>query len=238
MLFAIGLAVGMSAAQARSCPEEIYGGWTTDLPVESLLRTRLVVSNRDDERIELNQPPVRFVGEARSDSGALDGFVYFGQNAYRVTLPRTDKGTWSGTWVPLPAAESALTFDLYIDDDGGGGTGAYFFFRDQRMPSLYGLGARCDGDSITFSELNLGLTFSGRFDDKLTVLTTEATGLGGTATVIWKRMSEEQLSKPAGYPDLPPRDPNGATFVDHAPEASDDGWPTAKPSERGVEAFS
>jgi CubicO group peptidase (beta-lactamase class C family) len=234
-LLAIGLAVGIGVAHARSCPEETYGGWTTSLPIDALLRTRLVVSNLDEEVVELNQPSIRFVGKARSDSSALDGFVYFGQNAYRVTLPKTDEGTWSGTWVPLPTAESALPIDLYIDDDGEGGTGGYLFFRDQRMPSLYGLGARCDGGLITFSEMNLGLTFSGDFDDELTVLTTQTVGMSGTATITWKRMSEAQLAKPAGSPILPPRDPIEATVVDQAPEATDDGWPTAKPSEKNVD---
>lgn len=232
---AIWLVVGMGIAHASSCPEEIYGGWTTSLPIDALLRTQLVVSNLDGEVAELNEPPVRFVGNARSDSSALDGFVYFGQNAYRVTLPRTDEGTWSGTWTPLPTSEGALPFDLYIDADGEGGTGGYFFFRDQRMPSLYGQGVQCDGGLVTFSELNLDLTFSGEFDDELMVLTTQTVGIGGPATLVWKRMSEAQSAKPAGLPILPPRDPIDAAFVDQAPESTGDGWPTAKPSERNVD---
>lgn len=234
-LFLTVLSLGIGIAHAQSCPKEIYGGWTTSLPVDALLRTQLVVSDLDEDAVELNQPPIRFIGKVRSDSSTLHGFVYFGQNAYRFTLPKTDDGTWSGTWGPLPIAESFLPFDLYFDDDGEGGTGGYLFFRDQRMPSLYGLGARCEGDLITFSELNLGLTFTGEFDDELTVLTTEAAGLGGSSTIVWKRMSQEQLAAPAESPVLPPRDSNETTFVDRAPEATNDGWPTAKPSEKDVD---
>ena len=229
----IVLVLCTEAARAHSCPEELYGGWTTTLPVDALLRTQLVVSNVDDS-VELDQPPIRFVGKPRSGSSALSGFVYFGQSAYRVALPKTGDGTWSGNWGPLPTAASELPIDLFIDNDGGGGTGSYLFFRDQRMPGLYGLGAQCDGSSITFSELNLDLTFSGEFDRKYRTLTTQAAGLGGTVTLVWNRMPDDQLTAAAGSPLRPPRHSDEAAFVDRAPAAVDDGWPTAKPSARGV----
>lgn len=221
-------------ARAQSCPEEIYGGWTTSLPVEALLRAELMVSDLNGGVAELNQPPFRLVAKATPDSRALNGFVYFGQNAYRITLPRADDGTWTGSWGATPIAVSDLPFDLYFDSDGEGGTGAYLFFRDQRMPSLYGLGALCDGNSITFSEVNLGMTFTGIFQNDLTTLTTEAVALGGAATIAWERMSEAQSAIPAGSPVLAPRHPGEGTFVDKAPETTDDGWPTARPSAKGV----
>lgn len=228
------LVLSAGIARAQSCPEEIYGGWTTSLPVNLLLRTELVVSDLNGGMAELDQPPVRLVGKATPDSRALNGFVYFGQNAYRVTLPRADDGTWTGSWGPAAIAASDLPFDLFFDGDGEGGTGAYLFFRDQRMPSLYGLGALCDGNSITFSEVNLGMTFHGMFDDDMTTLTTEAEALGGTATIVWERMSEAQSAIPARTPALAARDPGEDTFVDQAPEKTDDGWPTARPSAKGV----
>ena len=228
------LVLGIGVAESKSCPEEIYGGWTTSLPVDVLLRTQLTVSNMDEGEFVVNQPPIRFVGRAGSDSNELRGFVYFGQGAYRVTLPKAEDGTWAGRWGPLPISESSVPFDLYFDDDGEGGTGGYLFFKDQRMPSLYGLGARCDGGLITFKEMNLGLTFTGKFDDEFTTLTTEATALGGVATISWRRMSEEQLAVPAGSPVVPPRDANFVTVVDQAPEATGDGWLTARPSEKDV----
>lgn len=234
-LLATVFALGFGVASAQTCPEEIYGGWTTSLPIDGLLRTQLVVTDLDEETVELNQPLIQFVGKTRPDSSSLHGFVYFGQSAYRVALSRADDDAWSHTWGPLPTSEGSLPFDLYFGDDGEGGTGGYLFFRDQRMPSLYGLGARCDGDSVTFSEGNLGLTFAGDFDDGLNVLTTEATGFGGTATVTWKRMTEEQQAAPAGSSDLPPRDANTATFLDQAPEVANDGWLTARPTEQDVD---
>lgn len=234
-LLATVFALGFGVANAQTCPEEIYGGWTTSLPIDGLLRTQLVVTDLDEETVELNQPLIQFVGKTRPDSSSLHGFVYFGQSAYRVALSRADDDAWSHTWGPLPTSEGSLPFDLYFGDDGEGGTGGYLFFRDQRMPSLYGLGARCVGDSVTFSEGNLGLTFAGDFDDGFSVLTTEATGFGGTATVTWKRMTEEQQAAPAGSSDLPPRDANTATFLDQAPEVANDGWLTARPTEQDVD---
>ncbi len=222
-------------AKAEHCDEQIYGGWTTSLPVDALLRTQLVFSDTDTEGVGAAQSSLRFEGKPGPDSRELDGFVYFGQGAYRVTLPISDDGTWSETWGPLPTSQSSVPFDLFLEADGEGGTGAYLFFRDQRMPSLYGLGARCDGDSITFSESNLGLTFAGQFNDELTVLTTQATGFGGTAAISWQRMSDEQQDQPAGSPALPARAPNHGTFVDRAPAKSDDGWPTARPSDGHVD---
>ena len=235
MSLATFLLLGFGLANAQTCPKEIHGGWTTILPTDKLLSTQLMIDELGGETVELKQPLIRFVGKARPDSSSLQGFVYFGQGAYRVSLPKADNGIWSLKWGPLPAADSGLPFDLYFDDDGEGGTGGYFFFRDQRMPSLLGLGAQCSNDSITFSEGKLGLTFTGGFDAEMTMLTTAATGFGGTATITWQRMSEERQAMPAGSPDLPPLNPNTAAFVDRAPEVTKDGWPTAKPSEKGVD---
>jgi len=226
--------LGPSAAGAQPCREQIHGGWTTSLPVDALLRTQIIVTSPDVEQIVVERPSVRFAGKASSDTSKLDGFVYFGQSAYRVTLSKAGNDSWSAMWGPLPTPDGSVPFDLYLGDDGEGGTGGYFFFRDQRMPSLYGSGAQCDGDSIAFSELNLGLTFTGKFNNELTTLTTRATGFGGTSTISWRRMSDERQAEPAGAPILPPRGPNLATFIDRAPVATDDGWPTAQPSEKQV----
>ncbi len=220
-------------ASAQSCDPTLYGGWTTSLPISEILRTQLAIPPSDDaDDVVLEQPSIRFSGKAGSNE-QLDGFVYFGQRAYRVTLPAAEDGAWSGAWGPLPTQDSLVPFDLFLDDDGEGGTGAYLFFRDQRMPGLYGLGALCDGNSISFSELNLGLTFSGSFNDELTALTTDVTAFGGTATVTWQRRSEEQQAGQAGA--ATPRDSGLASFVDQAPTATEDGWQTARPSERQVE---
>jgi CubicO group peptidase (beta-lactamase class C family) len=225
--------LAMHSANAQTCPEEIYGGWTTSLPVGELLRTEIVVNDVEGGPVDVVQPSFRFVA-AMDDADHLSGFVYYSRFAYRVALPKTGDDTWSGNWSPLPVADDVVPFDLYFDDDGEGGTGGYLFFRDQRLPSLYGLGAHCDGDTVEFSEMNLGLTFTGAFNDEKTVLTTKATGPGSTVMVTWERMSAEQQATPAGASGLPPRKPGNDAFVDRAPEDAGDGWATARPSEAGI----
>ena len=187
------------------------------------------------DRAEVVEPTFRFVGKRDGDSGGLSGFVYYSQVAYRVTLPPAGEGAWSGEWGPLPIPESEVPFDLYFDDDGEGGAGGYLYFRDQRLPSLFGLGASCDGNAVEFSEMNLGLTFTGAFNDDRTVLTTEATGLGGTVTLSWQRMSEERQAARAGTPEAAPRKPGDDSIVDRAPASVDDGWPTARATSAGVD---
>ena len=204
------------------------------LPVGEVLRSELRVSELDGEKAELDSPGLRFVGKPEPESSDLGGFIYFGQAAYRVTLPGTEGGGWATSWGPLSVPDEFVPLDLYFDDDGSGGTGGYLFFRDQRLPGLYGLGAHCEGQSVTFREMNLGLEFTGEFDDDVTTLSSRATGFGGTAAVTWQRMSEARAAIPAGTPSLPPRDPAEAAFVDRAPPLTDDGWPTAKASDAGI----
>jgi len=226
----------LAPAYAQDCADDIYGGWTTTLPADTLLRIRLEAKREEGgERIVTSgqDEPAGFVGRAAADGSAI-GFVYYAQNAYRTTL-RKDGDGWSGRWSPLPIDDAGIPIDLYFDDDGEGGTGGYFYFRDQRLPSLFGAGARCVGEGIEFSERNLGLDFAGTFNEALTELKTEAAGLAGTAQVTWVRMSEERQAQPAGTPDRPPRAEAHATFADHAPEATGDGWLTAKPSGKGLD---
>jgi len=225
------LLCGAHAVSAEQCPEEIYGGWTTSLPIDELLRTEISVSDTGDDVLDTVQPSFRFVGARDDDSEQLAGFVYYSQFAYHTTLPHADDGTWAGAWGPLPVNENELPFDLFFDADGEGGTGAYLFFRDQRLPGLYGLGASCDGNAVEFSEMNLGLSFQGTFNHELTTLTTEASGLGGTVQVTWRRMSEQQQ----GASEAQPRKAGDAVFIDRAPDVADDGWTTARPSTLGLE---
>ncbi|MDX1508635.1 MAG: hypothetical protein R3358_10180, partial [Woeseiaceae bacterium] len=93
----------------------------------------------DSDEVVIEADGFRFVGRVNASTADLPGFVYYAQNAYRVTLAKNESG-WSGSWGPLPIDDDSVPFDLFIDDDGEGGTGAYFFFRDQRLPNLFGLG--------------------------------------------------------------------------------------------------
>lgn len=204
------------------------------MPIDSLLRTELKIAPGDRDDVVLQRDGFRFVGRIDENADDLPGFVYYAQSAYRVTLEKNEDG-WSGEWSPLPITDEGVPFDLFIDDDGEGGTGGYFFFRDERLPSLFGLGGKCEGNNIEFRELNLGLTFTGSVNDEFTEMTTEAAGLGGTVPVTWVRMSEARQALPAGTPEHPPRKANNAKFVNRAPAMTDDGWDTAKPKSTGID---
>ena len=189
----------------------------------------------DSDEVVIEADGFRFVGRANASTADLPGFVYYAQNAYRVTLAKNESG-WSGSWGPLPIDDDSVPFDLFIDDDGEGGTGAYFFFRDQRLPNLFGLGGQCDGKKVAFREMNLGLDFAGEFNDDFSEMITEVDGLGGTASVTWVRMSEEQQAIPAGASAIPPRAANNTRFARRAPEQTGDGWRTAKPSRKDIDS--
>ncbi len=152
-------------------------------------------------------------------------------------LPReADRGgrAWETTWTPLGVFEETLRFDLYIGVDGAGGIGGFFFFRDQRLPALWGYGLECRGDVVSLGEKNLGLTFEGRLDRARDLLTLAATGLGGSLPIAFERMPEELVPSQPDAPETPPRRPGVAGYLGHAPEALNDGWPTAKPSDVGI----
>jgi CubicO group peptidase (beta-lactamase class C family) len=124
---------------------------------------------------------------------------------------------------------------MYIDDDGSGGTGAYFFFRDDRLPSLYGLGATCSGQDIHAREKNLGLVFQGSFDTDFSKLTLTVLGPGAESEVTFTRMSPDRLAMPTGSTERPPRTRDDPGFSGSAPRILNDGWRPARPQDQGLD---
>lgn len=257
-LGALLLQLGVSA-NAEVCPPEIRGGWESDLAVNSALRISLVVRLDDDgaysaqlenadgieqlgvaqdgRSLQLRSIRSSFVFDGRLAPGSEEiiGFINFASNLYRITLASNARNSWAATWSPLPVAGDTVKLDLYFDDDGNGGTGGYFFFRDERLPSLYGLGARCTGPKVRVREKNLGLAFEGEFDGDFSRLAMSVTALGGTSDMTFRPMSAERLKLPPGSGERPPRFPEEGRFADRPPQQVQDGWPTAKPSAAGAD---
>ncbi len=246
----------------EQCPAGLRGAWSGTLAVGELLEVRLSLQEqapgdyvatiesrqsaeeipvwRDGERLRFQSSrlPIAFDGMLSDDGMRLGGFIQYGSTLARMEL-LTEAGpakrSWAAVWSPLEIAEEALSFDLYIDDDGAGGLGGYFFFRDQRLPGLWGYGFDCREDLVVAGEKNLSLWLEGRFDPARSLLTMTVTGLGGSVPITFERMPPELVPSLPDAPEAPPRKPESTGYMERAPTALDDGWSTAKPSEVGLD---
>ncbi len=256
---AICLMMLTSTANGQSCPDEMRGGWTGVLPSKKMFEVEITIGMdendnyfgqlktfskdehlfvwRDGEslRLQANDLPLAFDGRVSADGTGINGFIDYASNLYRVTLTATGERSWGTFWSPIPVSPESADLDLYFDDDGEGGVAGYFFFRDQRFPSLYGLGTSCDEYRVQVGEKNLGLTFEGELDSGIEHLDMVVTGSSGAAKILFTPMSAERLEMSPGAPDRPPRTAAESTDIDRAPEKTNDGWDTARPSAAGVD---
>ena len=174
-------------AQAAPCPDAIRGGWEGTLPAAKLFEVSIAIRTdgedgfagrlrtaagervvwvwraKDHLRFQAAPLPLNFDGRLSGDGSRIDGFINYASILYRITLSADGSGSWSGRWTALDAASDSVSLDLYFDDNGEGGTGGYFFFRNQRLPGLFGYDTRCDGRKVSVGEKNLGLKFDGAF---------------------------------------------------------------------------
>lgn len=266
LILGVGLlALGSSGAKlfGQDCPADLQGAWSGRLAGTELLGVRLAVTERAPGdyvaeirsrqftepvpvwrdrgrlRFQSTRLPVAFDGELSGDGTELGGFLQHGSWIVRVELPMEEGAgarMWATDWSPLEVVAEDLRFDLYIEDDGAGGTGGYFFFRDQRLPALWGYGMECRDELIVAGEKNLGLWFEGRLDAGRDLLLMTATGPGGSVPIRFERLPPELVPPLPDAPEAPPREPRNSVYEEHAPRALDDGWPTATPSEVGLDA--
>lgn len=248
------------AASADVCPAEIHGGWESEIPLTGLSEVAIEVS-RDTSgdysamlssssheetvvvwhakqrfRLQSESFGLSFEGSLSPGEERIDGFIFAASNLYRVTLTANGANRWMTTWHRIPQVTDSARVDLYIEDDGSGGTGAYFFFRDDRLPGLYGLGASCSDQTLEAREKNLGLTFSGGFDTEYSKLDLVMLGPGTKSRATFKRMSPDRLNMPPGRNEQPPRPRNDPGFSGDAPRDLDDGWRSASPRNAGLDA--
>jgi CubicO group peptidase (beta-lactamase class C family) len=257
---AAGCLLSAHASRAGTCPEEIRGGWETQLPAKALFgitieinvdadgtyQARLLTSGTDEDlavwhdrhslRMQSERLGFSFEGRPSGTGNTIDGFVAYSSSLYRVTLDADGANRWSGAWSPLPSVADSVALDLYFDDDGTGGTGGYFFFRDDRLPGLHGLRARCSGGAVELGEKNLGLTFRGAFDHDFSRLTMTVAAPGGIAQLVFTPMSAERRAMSPGASDIAARSTAEAAYSGAAPRDAGDGWPVAAPPDKAVDS--
>ena len=198
-----------AALHGQECPADLRGAWSGTLAAGQLLEVRLALQERapgdyvatiqsrqfaeevpvwhDGTRLRFQSTsvPIAFDGMRSVDGTHVDGFLQHGSWIARVGLSMEEGAetrTWATDWSPLEVAGEDLRFDLYIEDDGAGRAGGFFFFRDQRLPGLWGYGMECRDGVIVAGEKVLGLWFEGRLDPARDLLTMTVAGLGGSVS--------------------------------------------------------
>jgi CubicO group peptidase (beta-lactamase class C family) len=250
-----------TASHGQRCPEALQGVWSGHVPVQSLFELGFTVYERspghfdaevrsatgsdtvpvwyegDHLRFQPSGAPIAFDGMVASDGSRIDAFIHDRASATRIVLTRSSTSgvpAWEGRWSVVDVGDPSLRLDLYIEDDGNGNVGGYWFFRDQRMPGLWGYGLSCAGEEVSLGERSLGLWFEGTLDTRRDSLALTVTGLGGSFPVVFGRVSPDEAPTLPDAPTAPPR-PSDMGYLTGAPEAISDGWPTAPPSTVGID---
>jgi hypothetical protein len=170
------------------CPDQLLGPWRSSLDVEKLFTVGITIAQRppgnfvakirsaweeeespvwrDGERLRFQSLtlPIALDGTLAPDSGTIGGFVQYASTIARTVLRRADlsgENAWDADFTPLGVTVQAVPFDLYVERDDDGIMAGYFFFRDQRLPGLWGYGLECQEGIVRLGEKNLGLTFEG-----------------------------------------------------------------------------
>jgi CubicO group peptidase (beta-lactamase class C family) len=252
--YALALLLSTVIVHAEPCPDAIRGGWEGTLPAAKLFGVSITIRTdgehgyagrlrtaagerdvwiwraKDHLRFQASPLPLNFDGRLSGDGNRIDAFINYASNLYRITLRTDGAGSWSGRWTALDTAADSVPLDLYFDDDGEGGTGGYFFFRNQRLPGLFGYDTRCAGRKVSVGEKNLGLRFDGEFDDGFRRLEVTVAGPAGESRMTFTPMSPEPLASAPGASEQVPRATTEPRYRGEAPEATDDGWATAAPA--------
>jgi len=242
------------SAFAQECSTELRGGWEGKFQSNLLFKSQISIRHDDsgkfvgslessggkevfivsqsgqDLKFQSDSSSLTFDGRLSTDKSTIDGFIGYASDLYRVSLPAESPVSWSTTWSPLPADSASTEIDLYFDDDGSGGTAGYLFFRDERLPGLYGYGTQCGEGGVRVSEKNLGMIFEATFNEDNDELQATVTGPAGTTEIVFEPMSSERLAMSPGATAAPPRAQHHPVFADRAPLQTDDGWSTSRPS--------
>lgn len=254
-----GPAPTAGSTRARTCPEELQGAWSGSLDVGRLFGVRLAIARQasgeflvelgfdgDTERVrpwrqgdrlrfQSASRPVAFEMREPAAGQDLDLFVHAASHVTHVRVPETAEGAWAADWSHLDVPADRVRLDLYIERIPGEVAGGYFFFRDHRLPALFGEGLSCEGSAVRLRERNLGLRFEGRLDGREAPLRLVAHGPSASVPITFRRVPEEELPDLPDAPLLPPRGEGAERYGEGRPETLDDGWETALPSEEGLD---
>jgi CubicO group peptidase (beta-lactamase class C family) len=245
----------------QDCPDAIVGAWHSTLNAGDLFSVRIAITEsspgvflarieshqsieegtvwREGDRLRFQSTtlPIAFTGSLEPDRATITGFIQYASTITRTRLLRkggSAQPIWSADWNLLGVPADTVPFDLYIEREDDGFIGGYFFFRDQRLPGLWGYGLECHDGNVRLGEKNLDLRFEGRFDQAQDALVLTASGVGRSIPVAFRRMPPEHVPELPDAPMVPPRPRDRADYREHAPLSLDDGWPTATPSEQGI----
>lgn len=251
------------ASPVHACPDGLAGAWHGYLPVAPLFDLQVAVAEGSGGdftvtirtqattetisgwaegpylRFQSETSPLSFRGMFSSDGDSLEGFLQQGSSLVRIVLEAVPTGEfrrWTVEWTPLAVPDDELPFDLYIEEDEEGGIGGYFFFRDQRLPGLWGYGLTCDESSFTVGEKSLGMEFSGVYEAANDRLVMDVVGPVGSTSLTFTRMSLDEVPPTPDAPQASPRRPSASPWTERAPDLIDDGWATATPSSVGLDA--
>jgi CubicO group peptidase (beta-lactamase class C family) len=267
MLVPASAALGAQRLASVVEPAELVGTWSGRLDVRGLvslaieireatpgqLVARIDGASKDEDEIRVAydgrrirfqalQFPIAFDGWHAGDD--IEAFVQHGQALFHTRLKASEHAerAWSGRWSLSGVPGGRFPVDLYIVKEDDNAFGAYLFFRDQRMQSLWTHGFESDQGSVRFREKNLGLEFAGGFDREQDALFMTATALGGSTSVSLRRLTPQVYRHSDRFlPDgdladeLQPRSRDDASFRGRAPESLADGWPTGTPTSQGID---
>ncbi len=258
----LSIAIGPTTILAQACPEALFGAWTSSLAIRDLFELNLTVRESGNGSFEAEigtsqgvevvpvwldgrhlrfqsvRASISFDGMVSDDGSRIGGFMQSGSHVARVSLLATAGNgvrTWATEWTPLGVFAERVRFDLYVEDDGAGGIGGYFFFRDQRLPALFGYGLECSEGRVRMGEKNLGLWLEGELDSAGAVLSLTVTAAAESAPITFERMPEDMVPAEPDTPEAPARELNRAEYADVAPPSLADGWPTSTPSDAGID---
>ena len=247
----------IAAQEISDCPSDLEGIWSTELPTSSLFSfgvaihldpqgngTAILTAGGFEETIAVQTrgQRLRFQSERASlafeveidPKGTASGFLTSGRYLLHFPLQSQPAAPGASSWTTtvslLGTAGSSFPLDLYIGAEDGS-LGGWFFFRDQRLPSLYGLGVQCQEATqpthLRLAEKNLDLRFSGHRDGP-DLLNLDVTGPGGTFPVTFQRLSEDPMDSSHAKNPHPP-------YQEVPPPHLGDEWRTGLPSAAGFD---
>ena len=111
----------------------------------------------------------------------LAALVYYGGYIDHLPMKAAGDRRWAASWNFLPVVSPAPRLDLYIRDMGGT-IGGFLFFRDPRLPGLFGEGVTCEGNLVTIRERVQGMTMTGTFSPPADTFRVEVEALAGPVT--------------------------------------------------------
>jgi len=161
------------------------------------------------------------------DQQSLTGFIKTGRFFFHVSLPKTGKDKFTGSWNPFMFDNGLQSEDflLYIEPTEEGDLAAYPFLGDQRSRGFWASGFAREGNTLLFRDSNTGFHFRAMFMEDSIDLEMYLTN------ALITRLSLTHSKEDWTY-DVDPVDQPRNTDT---PASLNDGWVTASIQDYGFE---